>query len=295
MYINVKQASEKWGISERRVRMLCAEGLIQNAYQIGRGWHIPTNAPKPSDRRRKSVGVIDQILQKKMALDTCRPLTDGEIERLNEEFMIEFTYNSNAIEGNTLTLRETELVLRGLTIDKKSLNDHLEAVGHKDAFYFICDLVKEKTALNDYQIKQIHSLVLNNKPLDRGVFRKVPVRIIGAKHTPSEPYMIEPQITNLLLNYNNTSVNIVEKIAIFHLDFERIHPFIDGNGRTGRLISNLELMKAGYPPIDIKFEDRHRYYNAFDSYHATNEATEMINLFAEYLLDRLERYLYILS
>jgi Fic family protein len=210
--------------------------------------------------------------------------------------MIEYTYNSNAIEGNTLTLRETDMVLRGLTIDKKPLKDHMEAVGHKEAFWYICDLVKEKAELSEYVIRQIHTLVLADKPHDRGIYRRVPVRIMGAQHTPPQPYLIEQKMTELILNFNKDSEeNIVDKLARFHLEFEGIHPFIDGNGRTGRLLVNMELMKAGYPPIDIKFTDRMRYYDAFDAYHVRGDLSEMAKLFAEYLNARLDEYLKVLN
>lgn len=134
MFMTAKQAAEKWGLSDRRVRILCAEGKIPGAFQEGRGWKIPVDAVKPADGRFKSAeSLLDMIDRKKAELDTRRPLTEGEVARLTEEFTVEYTYNSNAIEGNTLTLRETDMVLRGLTIDRKSLKDHMEAVGHKEA------------------------------------------------------------------------------------------------------------------------------------------------------------------
>lgn len=133
MYMTVKQAAEKWGLSDRRVRILCAEGKIPGTFQEGRGWKIPADAVKPADGRfRSTESLLDTIDRKKAELDTRRPLTKGEVARLTEEFIVEYTYNSNAIEGNTLTLRETDLVLRGLTIDQKPLKDHMEAVGHKE-------------------------------------------------------------------------------------------------------------------------------------------------------------------
>lgn len=294
--MNVKQAAEKWNISDRRVRTLCVNGQIEGAYRIGKIWYIPDNAIKPKDSRIKSNESLITLIEKKKAeLDTHRPLTEAETERLYEDFMVEYTYNSNAIEGNTLTLRETDMVLRGITIDKKPLKDHLEAVGHKDAFYFVVDLVKEKAELTEYVIKQIHALVLNDKPMDRGVYRRIPVRILGAHHEPVQPYLIEPKMKDLLIDYKNDDRNIAEKLALFHINFEGIHPFIDGNGRTGRLIVNLELMKAGYPPIDIKFTDRKRYYDAFESYHVKNDLSKMTNLFAEYINKRLDEYLKILN
>ncbi len=115
MYMTVKEASKKWAISDRRVRTLCAEGKIPGAYQEGRIWKIPVDAVKPADGRyKKAKSLLPIIDEKKKAMDGLRPLTEGELERLNEEFTVEFTYNSNAIEGNTLNLRETDLVLRGL-------------------------------------------------------------------------------------------------------------------------------------------------------------------------------------
>ena len=159
MFMTVKQASEKWGISDRRVRILCAEGKIPGAYQEGRAWKIPIDAVKPADGRYKTKeSLLSQIDRKKKKLDKMRPLTEGELERLHEEFIVEYTYNSNAIEGNTLTLRETDLVLRGLTVDRKPLKDHMEAVGHKEAFDFVSELVKENGKINEKVIKQIHKL-----------------------------------------------------------------------------------------------------------------------------------------
>ena len=296
MYMTVKEASAKWGISDRRIRVLCSEGKIPGAYQEGRGWKIPIDAEKPADGRfRSKESVLAQIDRKKQKLDGRRPLTEGEMERLNEEFAVEYTYNSNAIEGNTLTLRETDLVLRGLTIDQKPLKDHMEAVGHKEAFDYVREFVKEKASLTESIIKQIHYLVLADKKDDRGVYRRVPVRIMGAHHEPVQPYLIKPKMEQLLLDYAASEEHIVTKLSRFHIEFESIHPFIDGNGRTGRLIVNLELMKAGYPPIDIKFTDRVAYYNAFDEYHVKHNISAMENLFAGYINARLDTYLKILK
>lgn len=295
MYMAVKEAAAKWNISDRRIRVLCSEGKIPGAYQEGRGWKIPIDAEKPADGRFKSKeSVLAQIERKKAELDGRRPLTEGEIERLNEEFTVEYTYNSNAIEGNTLTLRETDLVLRGLTIDQKPLKDHMEAVGHKEAFDYVRELVKENAPLTESVIKQIHYLVLADKKDDRGVYRRIPVRIMGAHHDPVQPYLIGPKMEQLLLDYAASEAHIVTKLARFHIEFEGIHPFIDGNGRTGRLLVNLELMKAGYPPIDIKFTDRVAYYDAFDAYHVRHGLSAMEGLFAGYINARLDTYLKIL-
>ena len=296
MYMTVKEASAKWGISDRRIRVLCSEGKIPGAYQEGRGWNIPIDAEKPADGRfRSKESLLAQIDRKKQELDGRRPLTEGELERLAEEFTVEYTYNSNAIEGNTLTLRETDLVLRGLTVEQKPLKDHMEAVGHKEAFDYVRELVKEKAPLTESIIKQIHYLVLADKKDDRGVYRRVPVRIMGAHTEPVQPYLIEPKMEQLLLDLAASGEHIITKLARFHIEFEGIHPFIDGNGRTGRLLVNLELMKAGYPPIDIKFTDRVAYYNAFDEYHEKHSLSAMESLFAGYVNARLDTYLKILK
>lgn len=292
MFMSVKQAAEIWGISDRRIRVLCSQGKIPGAYQEGRGWKIPIDAVKPSDGRYKSTeSLLDMIDRKKKELDTKRPLTEGEVARLTEEFIVEYTYNSNAIEGNTLTLRETDMVLRGLTIDKKPLKDHLEAIGHKEAFEFVSELVKDNVQMSEQIIKQIHYLVLADKKDDRGVYRRVPVRIMGAQNEPVQPYLIQPKMEQLMIDFAESTEHIVTKLARFHIEFESIHPFIDGNGRTGRLLVNLELMKAGFSPINIKFTDRIFYYNDFDEYHVKNNLSAMEKLFAGYVDERLSMYL----
>ena len=296
MAMRTHEAAEKWGITARRVRVLCVNGQINGAWREGKIWYIPDNAPKPADGRiRSKETLIVQIERKKAELDTRRPLTEGEVARLNEDFMIEYTYNSNAIEGNTLTLRETDMVLKGLTIDQKPLKDHMEAVGHKEAFDFVRELVQNQTPMSERVIQQIHFLVLADKKDDRGVYRRVPVRIMGAQHEPVQPYLIQPKMEQLMVAFAESTEHIVTKLARFHIEFEGIHPFIDGNGRTGRLLVNLELMKAGYPPIDIKFTDRLAYYNAFDEYYVKHSLSAMEKLFAGYINERLDMYLAILQ
>jgi hypothetical protein len=292
VYITVKQAAEKWDISDRRVRILCFKGRIPGAYQEGRAWKIPYDVMKPTDKRYKATKSLIPVLEKKLVdFKARRPLTEGELERLNEEFLTEYTYNSNAIEGNTLTLHETDMVLRGLTIDKKSLKEHLEVIGHKEAFEYVRQLVSKDVEISEKIIKDIHYLVLADKKEDRGVYRRIPVRIMGVAHEPVQPYLIIPKMEELLEQYKNSKEDIVTKLARFHIEFEGIHPFIDVNGRTGRLLINLELMKEGYPPIDIKFTDRLKYYEAFDEYHTKHNVSAMSDLFARYLNQRLDLYL----
>jgi Fic family protein len=187
------------------------------------------------------------------------------------------------------------MVLRGLTIDQKPLKDHMEAVGHREAFDFVRELVRDNVPMSENIIKQIHYLVLANKREDRGVYRRVPVRIMGAQAEPVQPYLIQPRMEQLMLSYAESTEHIVRKLARFHIEFEGIHPFIDGNGRTGRLILNLELIRNGYPPINVKFTDRKRYYDAFDAYYKDGNANKMIDMIAEYVNERLGEYLAVLE
>ena len=296
-YIKVSEAAAKWGISARRVRLLCEQGRIAGVERKGNLYMIPEDAERPIDARtytktslKKSyTPILEQINSFKKTLDSCRPLTPAEVEAIKEVFLVEHTYNSNAIEGNTLTLQETALVLQGVTIDKKPLKDHLEAVGYKEAFQYIEELAKQDKDLSEYDIKSIHNLVLADRPEDRGSFRRVNVRIAGALTNPVQPYLIEPKIEELLNNYKvwSETMHIVERVANFHLQFESIHPFIDGNGRTGRLIMNLQLIKEGLPAINIKFADRKKYYDTFDEYSKTGSTEAMINLVGEAVISRL--------
>ena len=264
---------------------------------------IPSDAVRPDDARHSRMakppyfGLLEQIDQLKERLSLHRPLTPAEVDALHEIFIVEHTYNSNAIEGNTLTLQETGLVLQGITIDRKPLKDHLEIVGYKEAFEYVEQLAKTQKPLTEYEIKAIHSLVLADRKEDRGQWRRVPVRIAGATTTPVQPYQIEPMIGALLADMHTVyrKLHIVEQAALFHLRFESIHPFIDGNGRTGRLLMNLQLIQAGYPPINVKFTDRLRYYEAFDHYTQTDSPEAMVNLIAEYLTERLQAMLDILD
>lgn len=296
-YIKVSKAAEKWGISARRVRILCAEDKIPGVIRRGKLYMIPEDAEKPVDGRTTRNNPFAAIEQKKEKLSSMRPLTQGEVERLREEFMVEFTYNSNAIEGNTLTLKETALALEGMTIDQKPLKDHLEAVGHRDAFLYVQDIATKDIPISETVIKNIHALVLMNRPDDKGVYRRIPVRIMGAYTEPVQPHMIESKMTELITQNarREKTMNLIERIARFHLEFEGIHPFIDGNGRTGRLILNLDIIRNGYPPINVKFTDRKRYYDAFDAFYKDNDPAPMTELIAEYIDLRLDDYFAVLE
>jgi Fic family protein len=242
--------------------------------------------------------LLNDIDCRQAALASHRPLTQCETERLRDEFIIMFTYNSNAIEGNTMSLSETALVLReGVTIDGKSLKEHMELIGHRDACLFVEDLVREAAPLAEKVILDIHSLVLMDRREDRGVYRRVPVTITGTNAELPQPWKVPIEMEQLLADYHSEmrGLHPVERAALFHLRFESIHPFIDGNGRTGRLLMNLELMKEGFPPIDVKFQDRVRYINCFRKWNSDRDTGPMTELTGEYMATRLDEYLRILE
>ncbi len=233
---------------------------------------------------------LDELFAK---LQSIRPLSPESVRRLSEDFMIDYTYNSNAIEGSTLTLEETALVLKeGVTIGGKPLKHHLEAIGHRDAYYYVEDLVRNKADLSERVIKDIHSLVLMDRQMDKGVYRSVPVRV-GVFY-PCQPFEVPVQMERLMLDYDAElqKLHVVERAAVFHLRFETVHPFIDGNGRVGRLLLNLELLKAGLPPVNVKFADRGQYYDCFNHYRASGgDASQMTSLVREYAVYELKRYI----
>jgi Fic family protein len=151
--------------------------------------------------------------------------------------------------------------------------------------------------LSENIIKDIHSLILADRPQDKGKYRRIPVTITGAIHEPPQPYIIPKLIEDVIgiMKKLGTS-NIIERVSIFHLEFEAIHPFIDGNSRTGRLILNFELMKKGYPPINIKFKDRKEYYDCFTDYHLNNKDPSMlIGKVKMYVKKELKKYISILE
>jgi len=233
--------------------------------------------------------ILNEIDNIKAKLDAAPIFTEGELERLREQFMVEYTYNSNAIEGNTLTLEETALViLEGLTINKKPLKCHLEAVGHKEAFDYIVEISNRHEILDEATIKDIHSLVLADRPKDRGKYRIVPVMILGSQDLPPHPIHVPTEMEKLLAAYAKDTRHPIIKIADLHILFERIHPFIDGNGRTGRLLMNLELIKAGYAPVNVKFQDREAYIDCFKHYEAMGNSDKFIEMVAKYELEELK-------
>ena len=209
---------------------------------------------------------LERILEKKTELDKLRPIPTYALKSIKESLMIEWTYNSNSIEGNTLTLQETKMVIEeGFTIKGKSLREHFEAVNHQEAIELVESLISDSYILKETDILNIHELVLQKIEKDfAGRFRTSGVRISGANFVPPNALKIDEFITELTDWTNSSEMNIVLKSAIFHHRFVWIHPFFDGNGRTARLLFNLLLMKEGFPPAIILKNDRKKYYDALN-------------------------------
>ena len=289
--MTTKDAVKKWNISERRIRQLLQDDRIEGAVKNGNSWNIPIDAVKPVDKRvikpDSPEFIIDlennyfnEVDQLKRELDNKRPIPKETLRSLEESINLEWTYNSNGIEGNTLSLRETQIVLEGITVGGKSIKEHLEAINHEKAILYLNDLVKENNPITEWNIKGIHQLVL--KDIDEengGKYRRENVTIKGATHIPSDYLKVPELMEKLVLNYENwNNFHPIIQAALLHGELVKINPFVDGNGRTSRLLMNLDLMNHGYNPVIIKKEDRLEYYEALDKAHTTGDYTDFVKL-----------------
>ena len=245
--------------------------------------------------------LLEQIADLKKSLDSFRPLEGIHIEKLNQYFDEVYTYDSNGIEGNTLTLQETALVLdKGITIGGKSMREHFEVINHKEAIDYIKDLVKEKEPLSKRVLLDIHHLILKNIDNENaGRYRNVDVMISGSAHKP--PTFL--QVENLMEEYvnfyeeNKSTLNPVILSAEIHERLVTIHPFIDGNGRTSRLVMNLILLQHGFPITNISSQNdlRDEYYTSLETVQ-TGESKELFHTFiAKNVKESLIKYLEIIS
>lgn len=209
--------------------------------------------------------LLERIATKKKDLDARRPLPPAAVERLHEQLTVEWTYNSNAIEGSTLTLRETELILQhGLTIGGKSLREHFEVINHREAIAFVEALSRNNESLTAFQVRQLHQLVLAKIDNENaGRYRQTNVRIGGASYIPPQAWLVPQEMEEWVrwLRTDAKKLNPIDRAALAHHRFAAIHPFIDGNGRTARLIMNLLLLRDGYPPTVILRANRKQYYS----------------------------------
>ena len=229
----------------------------------------------------------------KAKLDRFRPLPPEIVRNLHEVLVLQWTYHSNAIEGNTLTLKETKVALEGITIGGKTLREHFEVINHRDAIVLVEEFVQQQAPLSEWLIKQIHQLVLQRiDDSNAGRYRQVNVLIAGAEHKPVDALQVPQAMQRFIADYQTHAMLLhpVARAAWVHAEFVKIHPFVDGNGRTSRLLMNLELMKAGFPAAVLPVERRLAYYEALDVAHCTGDDAAFVGLVAEVVAESFEPY-----
>lgn len=214
------------------------------------------------------------------------------IASYEKAFEVEYTHNSTAIEGNTLTLMETKVVLEdGIAIGGKSLREIYEVVNHKKAYRYVKDCINKGLVLDENIVKDIHALLMENI-LTGGIYRREEVAISGASHTPPAGIEMYAQIKNFYVELSQKNgLNGIELAAWTHAEFVRIHPFLDGNGRTSRLLMNYQLLAKGFLPVSIAKEDRLAYYNALDQCAAHGELGDFADMIAALEDKQLDKYL----
>ncbi len=244
---------------------------------------------------------LHNLLEEKLKrLNELRPISNDLLLKLKERFEIEMTYNSNAIEGNTLTLKETFWVIQhGVTVKGKPLKDHLEAKNHKEALDFLYELIEKnrQSTISEQLIKTLHSLIIQDIDRDiAGRYRDVDVFITGTDHEPPKALDLSFKMNELIdwAKKNTKKMSAVEFASIIHHKFVHIHPFRDGNGRTGRLLMNVFLMKYGFPLVIIQKNDRKKYYKVLQN--ADNgDYKPLIKFVAQAVLRSLNIYLDVLT
>ncbi len=242
--------------------------------------------------------ILDEIDGLKSKLDKFRQFDSFRIAQALE---LEYTFESNRIEGNTLTLRETDLVINeGLTISGKSMREHLEAINHVEAIAYIKQLMERNFPFNERELLSVHNLILRGIiPEDAGRYRRVQVMIKGSSHMPPQPFIVPKEMEDYFIWFeeNKSKLHPIILAAEMHERLVTIHPFIDGNGRTSRLIMNLILLQNGYVIANIKgdYESRMSYYQALETAQTSGNKEDFIMFIAQTEKDSLERYLDIIS
>ncbi len=238
-----------------------------------------------------SDSLFSKIEKKKKKLDSLRPLPKDAVKRIIEDIRLRHTYHSDAIEGNTLTLQETKLVLeKGVTIGGKPLKDHIEARNDAEAFDLMMELVNSKKKISQEIIQQIHEFVMKGILTNPGQYRTENVRITGVKIKPPSYLKIVKLMDEYIQNIEKLKLQTIKKAAFIHHEFVRIHPFIDGNGRVARLLTNFYLMKNGYPAIVIQKEDRKKYYKTLNKADQGN-LSDFANFIARSINESIQYYL----
>ncbi len=236
---------------------------------------------------------MQRILEKKNRLQREIGKIDAvTLSSYDKDFELTFTHNSTAIEGNTLTLMETKVILEdGITIGGKELREIYEVVNHKKAYRYVKQCIAESKPLEEHIVKDIHAILTENIILG-GIYRNQEVRISGAKHTPPSGQEMYVQIKGFYEELKEKAENNPLELAAWtHAEFVRIHPFVDGNGRTSRLLMNYQLMANGFLPVSIAKEDRLEYYLALEEFAVNKDLQPFLELVAKLEEERLDEYL----
>lgn len=235
----------------------------------------------------------EKLLQMKNELNNLRSeLSQEALKSFDKSFDIEYAHNSTAIEGNTLTLIQTKAIIEdSLSVGGKTLREIYEVVNHAKAFDYVKQCTGAGKPLDENIVKDIHSLLMENI-LTGGIYRNMEVRISGAGHKPPVPNEMYRQIKSFFADLPyKTDLNPIELAAWTHAEFVRIHPFVDGNGRTSRMIMNYQLMTNGFLPVSIAKESRLEYFEALEAFAVNGDLTSFTEMIAELEQQRLEEYL----
>ena len=217
------------------------------------------------------------------------------IENYSQDFDIRYAHESTAIEGNTLTLREVALlIVDQISVGGKKLREIYEVTNHHKAFSYVRRLIEDGQELDEEILKNIHEIIMENI-IPGGAYRAYPVRITGASFSPPDQYRLREEMKFFFMDLpKKRKLHPLECAAWTHAEFVRIHPFVDGNGRTARMIINFEMMRQGFFPVAIKTADREKYYEALDVYATEGQLDSFIELLChceqETLLDFLALY-----
>jgi Fic family protein/plasmid maintenance system antidote protein VapI len=296
--IDVKELKIQW-LKEKVLYELGEDEFALEALQFAEQelrLHLPKKSKVVYPKSLSAVLASIDKLQKKLAA-----IRKFDSYRIAQALELEYTFESNRIEGNTLTLKETDLVINeGLTISGKSMREHLEAINHKDAIVYMKQLAEKGALLLNRELLGIHQLVLRGiDEVNAGKYRSLQVMIKGSKHIPPPPYLVSKHMEDYFIWYqeNHKRTHPVVLAAEMHERLVTIHPFIDGNGRTSRLVMNLILLQHGYVIANIKGDSKSRlaYYNALEAAQTTGDKNAFILLVAQYELAALERYLKVLQ
>lgn len=237
-----------------------------------------------------------RILEKKNKYENNKSkISSVTLSSYEKDFELKFTHNSTAIEGNTLTLMETKVVLEdGVSIGGKELREIYEVINHKKAYEYVKKCIAENKPLTENIVKDLHAILTENIIVG-GIYRNQEVRISGAGFTPPAGNEMYMQIKGFYEELNNKSdLNPIELAAWTHAEFVRIHPFIDGNGRTSRLLMNYQLLSYGFLPVSIDKETRLEYYNSLEEYAVNGNLQPFADLIADLEDKHLDEYLKLL-